>query len=258
MGLLFNANGEKCVFNQAAFDNMSTITIAMWVKLNTVDATARTIFTKRISGAGWEYNVDNISGWVWVREATGGLQAAITNADVPPAGVWFFIAAPSPVVGSRPNFYEGSLTAIVADITTDNLPGSGSFDDDRANDASFAGRANDSGDPDVHIGWVGVWDTVLTLDELKRIQYAPMRNAGLVQPSNLLLSTIPGYHGITTSVDLSGKGNDGVITNATLSDHVPLGPPFGFDRINSFTIGSPMLLRGNLINSPLLSGRLIA
>jgi hypothetical protein len=60
-----------------------------------------------------------------------------------------------------------------------------------------------------------------------------------------------GANGVGTQPDWSGNANAGTVTGATVSDHVPLGPWFGYDlprfsRIISGVIARARILGGSV------------
>jgi len=67
------------------------------------------------------------------------------------------------------------------------------------------------------------FDRALSLGEIRSLQFHPRVLSGCVLYSHY------GFNGTGTQPDWSGKGNSGTVTGATVSNHVPLGSPFGFD-----------------------------
>ena len=64
-----------------------------------------------------------------------------------------------------------------------------------------------------------------TLAQMQALQFRLLVNSSNVKGLYHL-----GWNGTSTQPDWSGSGNPGTVTSATLADHVPLGPAFGYWR----------------------------
>ena len=73
------------------------------------------------------------------------------------------------------------------------------------------------------MGFFHVISSELTLNQIIAQQYRPH-----VRSDSQVFMHL-GFNGTGTQPDLTGKGNNGTVTGAVVADHVPLGPPFGFD-----------------------------
>jgi hypothetical protein len=162
-----------------------------------------------------------------VAQSTTHTEYQTDNANCA-ANKWWFIAADYDVGGaSRHHIYRGDLTTAATECTYSvNQDGSGT----RASDASWPfviGNRRQTGVWAVayrgDIAWVGLWNRVLTLKEIIEQQFRPHKTSGCV------LFTHLGFNGTGTQYDLSGNGNNGTVTGASVADHVPLTLPFGYD-----------------------------
>lgn len=173
-----------------------------------------------------------------------------TNSSVVTLNAWNFVCATwdtSSPTATDQKLFVGTLTSPVSEISSYNfqIAGSGSVnnaDSDGlgignipSNPASFARFVG-------NIGWVGFWSTQLTQGQLRKIQYKPTASA------NCVLSCWFGKNGSGTQTDLSGEGNHGTITGATVSSRgLPLINPFFFEDSDYF--GRPGVL-GHPISAP--------
>jgi hypothetical protein len=236
MGLLFDAAAERVNFGSAAsLDNITTGTFAAWIKPISENADSY-ILTKWAAGtAGKEFSYDaggNIKLFVGTVDGWPNWIHAEGNTSPLTAGSWSFIAAvwDSGGADGDQELYHGSLSTLVAEVGgyATQQRGSGALVDESALDL-LAGENEDLVDSgnDTIIAWVGVWDVVLTVSQLQQQQF---RLGSPVSAADCQLFCHHGYNGVGTQADLSGTGNTGTVTNATVDDHVPLGPFFGWDE----------------------------
>jgi len=76
------------------------------------------------------------------------------------------------------------------------------------------------------IAQVILWNKQLSLAEIQAQQFS---TKPVIYPQNVVLFSHYGFNGTDTQPDWSGNGNNGTVTGATVADHVPLGPAFGYD-----------------------------
>jgi hypothetical protein len=157
--------------------------------------------------------------------------------------VWSFVAATIDS-SKNPKLYKGNLTTVVVETgyTVGPNQGVGTFTQSSNNfrigsrepaaNRGFGGR----------IGPSYFLDVTLTAAELESLKWGFIPQRG-----NLKGFWLPGFHGATNSPDLSGQGNNATITGGVVADHVPLGPPFGFD-IPSFM--PPVAVVGPTLRRP--------
>lgn len=214
----------------SAINLSSTRTIAAWVRPNNANTNARNIYINGVDGqqdqADWNaffiltdgagtnemrYGHGHASGFSVLDWVTGWA-----------AGTWHFIALTYDVVTLR--FFSGALGSAITEVasqaatTTPSTPASPvmrignhavssfSWDGRIANMALYSGSA-------------------LSLGALKTLATGRIPGEGR---SNLVASL--SLFGASTEPDWSGNGRNGTVTGATIADHVPLGPPFGYDE----------------------------
>lgn len=130
--------------------------------------------------------------------------------------------------GERLKYYQGNLTTALT-FRAEGGTGSGTVVD--AGETLTVGGRGATESMNGKVAFFGHWNRVFPLGELKAQQYRMHVTSGCVVFSHY-------YAGIAT--DWSGLGNNGTITGATGADHVPLGPPFGFDVSSSHVPGRVM------------------
>lgn len=118
--------------------------------------------------------------------------------------------------------YHGTLsTVVVASGETTNATGSGAVNSDAAGALIIGNRSNADREFNGHIAVFGFEDKELSLDELAMVQFNP----GYSLTSNVSWWML-GFPGTGTQRDWSSNSNDGTVTGATETDHVPLNHPF--------------------------------
>jgi hypothetical protein len=147
-----------------------------------------------------------------------------TNDTPVSTGNWYYIAVTFDA-GVSPDvaIYVGSPTSILSESAyTTSTDGSAKVADSN-NNLHIGNNGNAANCWDGKIATAQIWNRALTLGELQAQQFRPRVTNGCV------LYTHYGFNGTGTQPDWSGNGNSGTVTGATVSDHVPLAPPFGFD-----------------------------
>ena len=222
------------VTRTAAMDDLTTWTELAWVYLDSLSANNMCVGSKQANaGGGTGYRICNIrlsTGQLNMDVNTDTTDVACRSADSAgnrvPAGSWQF-------VGYRlsslvPTLYMGSLTAAIAELAyltqttgTGNLVSEASYDYRLGNIPFFTtmlpGR----------VALLGVWNTALTVQQMRAQQFS-------TKPLNSPLFWCYLGMGAANAIDLTGNGNNGAVTGATVANHVPLGPPFGYDLYEQF------------------------
>lgn len=210
--------------------NWDQLTYMAWFYLSSF-VTEKYIVSRSISGAGAHLQLSSDAGpsalaFVW----TGSVASLIADAQTSmTAGKWWFSAATADRTLTTPavqcHIYVGDLnTLAVEDTYTSNDNGAGLHDlGAKACIVGNAGDAIQSLPGSIAVASV-LGNRALTLAEIQRFQFAPRKYWAEQQIFSRL-----GMNGTTNVPDLSGSGNVGAITGATVGDDVPLGPWFGFD-----------------------------
>lgn len=230
MSLYFSADTDLVnLGSSASLDNLSAATVAAWVNMDTIsDATEPRLYNK----AGTQrfalvFNATQF-GFEYSRSTTiCRAKAAFANLPALDIAKWCFLACVmnSAGVNSDQQVFVGSLTSAVTEASAYDLQGVGSGTHDDAGADALIGHNTAAGSSiDGFVAWMGIWNRALTLGELQAQQFHPHVTAGCVGFYHL------GWTGTGTQPDWSGNENVGTVTGATVGNHVPLGPAFGFDE----------------------------
>ena len=267
MGLLFDADNEYVDHgSDTSLDNLVSFAIAAWIYPTTIDTLYRAVICKRAAvGRAWEFQV--IDSWdsstpntVQInrtRDGAGSNQTATGSDNLLTLNAWNFVATYCPTwTTAAPSIYNGTLTSIVGDVTEQlTNPGSGTKGDDSSGNLYIGARDGVTTNGfRGGIGFVGVWSGQVALAQLKIVQFKPM---AALQVGDCRLLCFPGLHGATTVPDLSGNSNNGTITNATVSIHIPIGLHFGFDAsVMPGPLGGTQSMAGAVAAVSLVDGAL--
>ena len=223
-----STNKVNCGSN-AVLDNVTAGTMMVWYRPAAVN-TYRAI-TSKADTAYTAFHIlsSNSSGNVrWqIKRATTSLNVASANSAIA-INTWYFLAATWDTAGAAPAVYRGTLSATVADISSGSpTAGTGAVADDSGN--SFL-IGNDepaaSLSANGRIAFTHMTNYRMTLAELVAQQFRPRVVAGTVFFAH--------FSQTANFTDLSGNQNACVVTGATVSDHVPIGPWFGLFDIRKF------------------------
>ncbi len=230
MALDFTTSGSRVdCGSDTSVDNLCStglaLTTSAWV-YRTAGGTNQAIITKWNTGAtGWAFLSDNITADGQIRllvgRATTNTDFSSNSSNVLTADTWHFVAATFDDAASpKVKLYRGSLSTPVAEVSgyATTTAGTGALVADAganlwvgnfqvSSSLVFKGR----------IARAGVVNRVLTLDDLRRIQYATVGQCNITG-TKLLLD----IHGTGTQPDLSGNLNNGAVTTASVAAHVPV------------------------------------
>lgn len=224
MSLTTTTSGSRIDHGSAtSLDNLDPVTYWAWI-YNTATGSNQHIFSKDNSfPSGPLFIVDDVPGNGSMRFLRGRSTTNcdfVTVAGVVALNVPMFVAATydgtlSPTV----DIYTGTVVRPVSEVAYNtSTSGAGTISSDashlqyvgniqRSTSLTFKGR----------IGWYGIINRRLTLGELEQIRTAPTIYDARVSGTVLL----SGWQDTTaTQIDLSGYGNHGTVTGATV--HAPL------------------------------------
>jgi len=206
----------------ASLDNLAALTAMAWVYPTTLTS-SRTIISKYrgSSSIGWRLALSGTGGDISLEWFRTGTDMNYITSDTPLAitNAWYFVAMTADsTVG---HIYTGTLTTPVVESSYGaSTAGSGSPDADGAR-SLFVGNV-DATSPTLafqgRIAWAAVWNRVLTREEIQAQQFKPFCKSS----DGCVLFTHLGWAGTGTQPDLSGSSNNGTVTGATVSDHVPI------------------------------------
>lgn len=206
-----------------SIDNLNTKTVLMWVYPTTLTA-GRLLYVKSGDADGFNRFVLSVAGTedeLRLIMTDSGTQYRTNNANLTVNNWWFVGFTYTDSGTGRVKIYSGSATspatALTFSLATD---GTGSYLSDAAQNLTIGNGDSAGGGGTTpwqgQIGWVGVWNRVLTLAEIQDQQFNPHITSGNV------LFVHEGFNGTGTQYDLSGNGNNGTVTGATGSTN---GPP---------------------------------
>lgn len=244
MALSFpNATDRVECGSNAVLDNLTKGTYAAWIYPNGITSDSR-IVQKGLAASGIRnMGIDGASGagklYVYAYRPT--IVLMISSTGLVTDTTWQFVAGTfdSTLTDNDQHLYRGTLTSAVTEAATYSARtvGSGALGDNSATNQSIGNRAPAGAYPFLGvIAWVGIWNRQLSLGELQAQQFRPHVTSGCVLFMHL------GYAGTGTQPDWSGNGNNGTVTGATVSAHVPLRPVFG---ANAWTPYIPPVVVGN-------------
>lgn len=222
------ATTDKVDFGSPAhLDNLATMTICAWIYPTTITGTnGPKIWVKDTdSGVNNRFNIQNATGNLRFRinSSGGAAGSAETNTNYLSANNWYFVCAVQDAVGSANNMriYHGDLRRQIVEATYGVRVGLTVAKEADGTKNMFIGGYTTLGSFPGEIAWVGVWNRVLSLQELRQQQGRVSRTSG-----NVFFSFL-GFSGKTTQTDLSQFRNSGTITGTKISRGYPLTNPFG-------------------------------
>ncbi len=220
----------------ASIDDLDPFTWMAWVNMNSF-TNGRAFFHKKLNT---KYCIlSNTGGNVEfvVARATTNTQL-ITNDTPLSTGTWqlvAFVFDSGGGAGEIGHVYVGNLTTPATESTyATETDGAGAVTTD-ADSGMFVGNKAGSGGNRSLQGHVACFTYVAEALTLKQVTDWQFR------PRMLTNAKIFSHYGGTDTgnqPDLSGNGNDGTPAGTTVSDHVPLGPLFGFDIATALVAGA--------------------
>jgi len=226
MSLLFDATTEQVDFGTLGSWSPTKSSFLWWEYPNSLSNDNNMIFSKGPNGERLDIRIkgDGDIQVFWGRATTDLVWRANSGLTI---NNWWFCAVTidqGGAVNDMVRIYSGDLNTLATqntDVTT--TEGSGTFQD-ISTDIMRVGRFLGGLGANARIAVVAVFDEdLLTLGEIQSWQFNPR-----MMPNAILFSHL-GYNGTGTQADWSGNSNNGTVTGATVADHVPLRPPFGFD-----------------------------
>jgi hypothetical protein len=211
----------------AALDNLTAWTQIFWLYPTTLTSFLD-ISDKQVTSNG--RRLVFVSGYatsdveIQVRRATNADDYSSNGAGITVNNWWYVAVVYDSAAGAglHAKFYVGNLTTPAAlKSTIVDTEGSGALKTDAAGDfiigndyafaSSYRGR----------IAFHGNWNITLSLGQIKAQQYDLLYPVD-PDPAHCLIFTNYGLLGTGTQPDWSGNLNNGTVTGATQSNHVPL------------------------------------
>jgi hypothetical protein len=225
--------------------NDTSFTYYFWVFIP--DTSARGAFFARGATAGTSHIMQVPSGGGELNyfrgRATTSMDYLSNSTPFGTDNKWYFVALmvdTALAANQQCNLYVGDLTTLATEVTyTKTGDGSGAFGDNSAVAETLANRLSPSSNRAFpgDIAVAAHVNDALSLSQIQSLQFNPR-----VVPNTDYFFHF-GFNGTGTQADWSGNGNSGTVTGATVADHVPLPPPFGFDSpYSSFAAGAPVTI----------------
>lgn len=232
MSLQFTGgDSDRVSHGTSGLANIGVGTLMLWIYPDDVANSFRVPASKNntLGTVGWTLYRPTADGTIFrfdLVRATTALQIWSVTATIT-SGAWQFIGVSWNTGGANGDqrMVRGTLTTLAAEVSyATQLVGSGAQVDDTAQ-AYMIGNQNTAHSIPGRIAIATLYGGVaLSVAEMQSWQFRPR-----VLNSSCLQFTYYGFAGTSTQPDWSGGGRNGTVTGATVADHVPLGPPFGFD-----------------------------
>lgn len=238
MAIAFSGNGsnESDHGTGGGMDNLTTATYLVWFKVtNATPTNDLAVAWKGLAASGSrQARVESTltEANMTIFRATTNLTVS-ANLSLVAVDEWNFLAFCHDTGGANGDqqVYEGNLSNIVAEVGSygTQIVGSGAPGDNSSNSQIIGNRETGSRQFDGVLQWVGIWNRVMDLAEIKTQQFRPYVSSGCV----LFLPL--GLNGTSTQIDYSGAGNDGTLGGTpNLADDAPL--PFPWDIQEPYVI----------------------
>lgn len=268
MALSFSGNdGDRVACgSDASLDNLATMTCLAWINTTAFLQSNNwfpKIVTKRTDGVSgnWTLGIGNntfggapVLALITDRayDTTTMVAESVDNTLV--AGKWQFVGFTDGGAGVNPKLLAGDLTTLCVEPSyraAVTAP-AGALTSDAAANVLIGNRdrATPSDSMSGAIAWAGIYSADLSVAECQAIQFRTAKHL-----STNVLNMHLGYNGTGTQPDWSGSGNNGTVTGATVADHVPLGPQWGFEGAVPYEVAAAS---GRIMSSLANAGGLAA
>lgn len=209
----------------ASIDNVNTISLLIWFKIPSPSGNPQLLWDKTIASFARFRQIiaiqTNRLDIIFSRATTAAQARSVDNAFV--ANAWSFAAFTWDGSGA-PKIFTGDINTAATEVSyATSQAGSGAPDDDSAESMLLGAQVTLSSGCDGDIATFQMFDVELSLADIVLHQFHPHNTADCVVLMPL------GFNGSSAQADWSGNSNNGTVTGATVTDHVPLPPPFGFD-----------------------------
>lgn len=225
MALLFDGPTEWVLHaSDSTIDDLETWTGIFWCR-QPIFVANRNLFNKRgAPNIGQRFMAagaaaTQVSAQVRRVTAADSLGSPATTYFV--AGEWCYVAISydfNAASGTRFQVYTGALSN-AAIWEAEGGSGSGALKTEVGDNLHVGNHYTQNNEFEGDIALFGHWDSVLTFAQIKQQQY---KLFPVVARENCVIFTDYGWNGTGVQPDWSGKGNNGVVTGATVAPHVPL------------------------------------
>jgi hypothetical protein len=221
-----NAGSAKNVSVTAAasINSLTTLTYLAWVYRTGTDTSSPDMFNKgAFPDSRKEFGLSDSAGTlrgVIDRATTDCTAVSTTSINT---NEWSCVAMTySEANGIK--MYYGTLSTALSEVSyASQVTGSGATGDDSATAQEFGGRSAGTANANFpgYIATVSICNAEMSLAEIQRQQFRPQITSSCVLYQHF------GYNGTGTQADWSGNLNNGTVTTATVTQHVPLTNLFG-------------------------------
>ena len=231
MALDFDTTDRVSIAADASINTLSAFTWITWIYTDSTGTGSQVYALKGLLAGGnprisLERKFGDVDDFEVVVRFTSTNAQAVTTGVNKPINTWFFVAFTfgSAQAANRCRVYTAPIGSIATEASYSSQTGGINDQQDDSANPLILGNADAFGD--VMLGRMGFFHVIsseLTLNQIIAQQYRPH-----VRSDSQVFMHL-GFNGTGTQPDLTGKGNNGTVTGAVVADHVPLGPPFGFD-----------------------------
>ena len=238
MALDFTAASDRVsIAADASINNLSAFTCLIWFYTDSSASDAQVYFRKgenpsRVTLERLSGDADDFEGQV--RHATTHATTRTTGVNKP-INTHFFTAMTfgDAQATNRIRIYTATLGNIVVEASySTQTDGVGSQNDDSSYPLILGNQSNFNERLLGRMAFYHLVSSELTLSEIIEQQYHPH-----VRSDSQVFMHL-GFNGTGTQPDWSGNGNSGTVTGTVVADHVPLGPPFGFDTALPYVVAA--------------------
>lgn len=226
MALTFGAaSSDRVVVTAAAsINDLATLSVGGWIYPTALASTALATKCNGILN-GWQFVLNGTGGNLRFRRDRTTDTDYQTNSAPLTTGKWYFVMAVYDAgagAGQVVNIYVGDEAALAVEATygvaTD---GAGAEVTDAAQNLEWGNNpATHAGAPSADMAQMMVYSRALSLAEVQALQFRPR-----MLDANCVLLHRLGDNGTGSQIDLSGNGNHGTVTGATVATRNPaLGP----------------------------------
>lgn len=225
MSLLFTSGSSNNVnvgTAQAVLPDVCTI--LAWIYPTSVAAGYRSLY-ERTSSDFADYRgigINNTTGEIgaFIRRGSPAFTGVdLSKQNILVANAWQFVGAQmdaTSALATAQKIFYGTRSQAAAEVTAYNKQNAGSgATSSIANVPAYVGNTTGlAGGFPGRIGWIGVWNRVLTLGEIVDQQFRSQKTAGCEGMWN--------FYGASSMTDLSGNQRNGVLSGATADAHIPV------------------------------------
>ena len=223
MALTFGSTNDDADFGAAAsIDDLTAFTWLMWIFPTTLTNLRRIMVKGPVEEKQFIIRTNDVAEMHVARATTAAFATSNNNSMVVNTHEFYAITYDE---SDGPRIFRGTLSTEAVELGySSRVVGADGTTADATGNLVIGNAHSTKTVPfqgDISVG--AVYAKRMILAEIVRYQWR------ILSDTDCKLLCHLGFAGTGTQPDWSGNGNSGTVTGATVSDHVPLGPPFGFD-----------------------------